>query len=236
MLSVKYFHKMKSRVSKEEVCLSLLKGSTGTYCFGKKKESLCETWPFKYLPAEMLSDFTVLLVNCKENYRTNARVLTTLQVNILYLMVLPGVCPLISLCLLIVGGWLNFSKLHIGISMWLRAPSHLPYAMLEIWDLMSCLSTRGCWLFKESATSWRNEAGSGNDRLPLRFPLVVQWEHQELREEEARTVSKLVEGELLSSCNGKGSSELMGWVGLWSCWDLNLGWWRAWDELEVIVC
>lgn len=90
VLSVKNFHKMKSRVSKEEVCLSLLKGSTWTYCFGKKKESLCETWPFKYLPAEMLSDFTVLLVNCKENYRTNARVLTTLQVNILYLMVLPG--------------------------------------------------------------------------------------------------------------------------------------------------
>lgn len=130
------------------------------------------------------------------------------------MQVLPGVYPLISPCLLIVGGWPNFSKLHIGISTWLRAPGHVPYAMLQIRGLMSHLSTRWCWLFKESGTSLRNEAGSGKDGLPLQFPAVVQWEHQELREEEARTVSRLVKGELLSSCNGNGSSQLMGWVGL----------------------
>lgn len=53
--------------------------------------------------------------------------------------------------------------------------------------------------------------------------MVVQWEDQELREEDTRTVSRLVKGELLSSCNGNGSSELMVWVGLWTGEDLDMG-------------
>lgn len=125
------------------------------------------------------------------------------------MQVLPGAYHLISPCLLIVGGWSSFLKLHIGISTE-SSPSHVPYAMLEIWDLISRLSTRWCWLFKEGAISLRNEAGSGKDGLPLQFPVVVQWE------EEARTVCRLVQGELLSSCNRNWSSELMGWVDLWS--------------------
>lgn len=75
VLSVKCFHKTKSMMSTNK---GLLKGSTCAYCFGKKNKSLCETWPFKYLPAEMLSDFTALRVSCKENYRTNAGVFNTL--------------------------------------------------------------------------------------------------------------------------------------------------------------
>jgi len=46
--------------------------------------------------------------------------------------------------------------------------------------------------------------------FPLQFPVLVQWEHWEWREKEARTVSRLVKGELLSSCKGNGSSKLVG--------------------------
>lgn len=76
VLSVKCFHKTKSMMNTNKVCS--LRGSAWAYCFGRKNKSLCETWPFKYLPAEMLSDFTALHVNCKENYRTNAGVFSTL--------------------------------------------------------------------------------------------------------------------------------------------------------------
>lgn len=38
------------------------------------------------------------------------------------------------------------------------------------------------------------------------------WEYQEVREEEARMVFRLVKWELLSSSNGHGSSDMMWWA------------------------
>lgn len=61
----------------------------------------------------MLSDFTLLLVNSKEDCRTNAGVLAPLC---LYLVqALLGAYPLISACLMAVGGWSSLLKLHARI-------------------------------------------------------------------------------------------------------------------------